>query len=290
MPWFVFCHFGRNWRTRTHDGHVALDDVEKLREFVEAELAENVTERIDAGVVLHLERLSARLVEGHQFFLAFFGVHVHAAELVHGKQLAVLAYAGLLENDGTLGVANLDGERAEQKQGRRQYDCKACAGDVHNSFDDVTEADGMRMFPDMVEVQARKGKEASVGAVEFLDLVGQFQIVLFLKSGVDVGFENRTLRFDAERLDEARVVQLVQNFLSNRFQRGKVGIEQDKPDTATIGKESEDVDKAQVRKHGEDTDFPGVLDGLVRTAPAEKVVLVGIHLDIEEGLAGSVRS
>lgn len=42
-------------------------------------------------------------------------------------------------------------------------------------------------------------------------------------------------------------------------------------------------------EHGENTDAPGVLDGLARATPAEEVVLVGVHLDVQEGLARSVR-
>ena len=85
VPRFVFCHFRRNWRTRSDDGHVAFENVDELRQFVEAELAENVAERINAGVVLHLECLAARFVQRHEFFFAFFGIGIHAAELVHRK-------------------------------------------------------------------------------------------------------------------------------------------------------------------------------------------------------------
>ncbi len=290
MPRFVFRHFGRNRRTRTHDGHVALDDVEELRKFVEAELAEHVTERIDSWVVFHLEGFSARFVLGHEFLLAFFGVHVHAAELVHGEQLAVLADASLLEDDGPLRVADLDRQGAEQQKGRTKENRNACAGDVYEALDDVTKTDCVRVFPDVIQVQARKREKAAIRAVEILDFVGELQVVFFLETGVDIRFENGALGLDAECLDETRVIELMQDFFADGFKSRKVGIQEDDSETASVGQETEDVDKAQVREHGENTDTPGILDGLVGAAPAEKVVLMGINLDIQEGLASAVCS
>ena len=150
MPGLVFRHFGRNRRTRAHNRHVTLDNIEELWQFVEAELAEHVTERIDSRVVLHLEGLAARFVLCHQFFFAFFGVHIHAAELVHGEQLAVLAYASLLEDDRTLRVTELDRGSAEQEQGRAEHDCNARAGHVDKALDHVAVANGVRVFPNVV--------------------------------------------------------------------------------------------------------------------------------------------
>ena len=106
VPRFIFCHFRRNRRARSDNGHFAFENVDELRQFVEAELAEYMAERINTRVVLHLERLTASFVLGHKFFFAFFGVNVHAAELVHRKQGAVLAHSGLLENDRPLRVAD----------------------------------------------------------------------------------------------------------------------------------------------------------------------------------------
>lgn len=151
-------------------------------------------------------------------------------------------------------------------------------------------ANGVRVFPDVVEVQAAKREETAVGAVEILDFVSQFQVVFFLVARVKVGFENRALRVDAERLDKACVVQLVQDLFTDRFQHREIGIQQDNAETATVGKVAEHIDKAQVRKHGQNADSPSVFDGLVRATPTKEVVLVRIHLDIQERLAGAVRT
>ena len=146
------------------------------------------------------------------------------------------------------------------------------------------------MFPDVVQVQARKREEATVRAVEIFKLVGEFQVIFFLEAGVDERLENGTLGLDAERLDEACVVELVQDFLADGLKGRKVGIQKNDAETASVGQVTEDVDKAQMREHGENTDTPGILDGLVGAAPAEKVVLMGINLDIQERLARAVCS
>lgn len=152
----------------------------------------------------------------------------------------------------------------------------------------MAETDPVGVLPDMVQVQAVQREEASVGAVEFLNPVGQFQVVFFLETRVEVGFENGLLGRNAESLDQACVVQFMEDFLADGFQGRKVGVEQDDAKTATVRKETKDIDKAQVGKHGQDADTPGVFDGLVGTAPSEEVVLVGVHLYIEKRLAGPV--
>lgn len=151
-------------------------------------------------------------------------------------------------------------------------------------------ANGVRVFPDVVKVQAAKREESTVSAVEVLDFIFEFQVVFFLVSGIDIGFKDGLLGVDTQRLDKACVVQLVQNLLADRFQHREVGIQQDDAETATVGKVAQDIDKAQVRKHGQNADSPGVFDGLVRATPTEEVVLVRIHLDVQERLAGAVRT
>ena len=184
VPRLVFGHFRRNRRARSNNGHIAFENVDELRQFVEAELAENVSERVNTRVVLHLEGLAASLVLGHEFFFAFFGVNVHAAELVHGEQRTVLANASLLEDDRALRVADFDGERAEQQERREYNQCNRSASDVYNPLDDVPKADLVRVDPDVRKVQTVQREEASVSAVEFLQLVVHFEVVLFLVSGV----------------------------------------------------------------------------------------------------------
>ncbi len=249
-----------------------------------------MSERINTRVVLHLEGLTARFVLSHQSFLAFFGICVHTAELVHGEQLAVTSHTNLLKDDGTLGVANLHCQCAEQKQGRAKNDGNACADHVHDTLDHMAIANLVRMLPDVVQVQTLETEEASVSAVEFVQLVLLFQGVLFGEAAVDVGLENGTLGLDSQRLDETCVVQLVEHFLADGFKLGQVGIQEDDADTATIVQISKYVDETQVGEHGEKTDTPCLANGFVVTGPAENIVLVGINLDEQEWLAGAVGS
>ena len=201
MPWFVFRNFIWDWRTGADNGHFAFENVDELRQFVEAELAEYVTERINARIVFHLESLSAGFVLGHEFFFAFFGIDIHTAELVHRKECTVLAYAGLLKDDWALRVANLDSESAEQKEWREKNECKRCARNIDSPFDDVPNADFVWVNPNVREVQAVQREETSVRTVEFLQLVVQFDVFFFLIAGVEVGLENRSIRLVAECLD-----------------------------------------------------------------------------------------
>ena len=69
VPGKVFLDFGRKRRAGAHNGHVASQDVEKLRQFVQAEFAENASHRVNPGVVFHFERRAAGLVEFSSSFL-----------------------------------------------------------------------------------------------------------------------------------------------------------------------------------------------------------------------------
>ena len=290
VPRFIFGHFGRNWRAWSNDGHVAFENVDELRQFVETELAENVSERVNTRVVLHLEGLAASLVQGHEFLFAFFGIGVHASELVHGEQSAILANARLLEYNRALWIADFYGECTEQKERGQYNQCCGSAGDVYDSLDDVSKADLVGVNPDIREVKPVEREETSVGAVEFLQLVVHFEVVLFLIAGVKVCLENGCLRLVAKGLDKASVVELVKNFLADALKRAHVGIQKDDADTAVVTQITENIDKAQVRKHRKHADLPGVFDNFRGTAPAEHIELVRINLDEKEWLAGAVRA
>ena len=154
----------------------------------------------------------------------------------------------------------------------------------------MPKADLVRVDPDVRKVQTVQREEASVSAVEFLQLVVHFEVVLFLVAGVKVCLENRGLGLVAECLDEPCVIELVEDLLADAFERAHVGIQEDDADTAIVAQITENIDKAQVRKHRKNADFPRVFDNFGRTAPAEHVVLVRINLDEKERFAGAVRA
>lgn len=80
VPGKVFLDFGRKRRAGAYNGHVASQDVEKLRQFVQTEFAENASHRVNPGVVFHFERRAAGLVEFFQFFFEKGTVFVFAQE------------------------------------------------------------------------------------------------------------------------------------------------------------------------------------------------------------------
>ena len=71
--------------TRAHQRHLAFEDVEKLRQLVQMELAKHVPQERDPRIVrLGPHRAGGRL-----------GVLPHGADLVHQEPVAVLAYPRL---------------------------------------------------------------------------------------------------------------------------------------------------------------------------------------------------
>ena len=202
-----------------------------------------MTEWINARVVLHLECLTAGFVLCHQFFFAFFRIYVHTAELVHCKQCSILANACLLKDNRAFRVAYLHGKGTEQENGRKCYKCSGGTGDIDNSLDDVPKADLVRVNPNVREIQAVEREETSVRAVELFQLVVKLDIFFFLIAGVEVCLENRSLGLVTECLDEACVVQLVENLFADAHERVQVRIQEDNPDTAVVAQVAQHVDK-----------------------------------------------
>ena len=117
-------------RPRTHQGHVPFENVEELREFVQAGLADELAEGKDAGVVGDLEHLyilvgtlDFTVDEILDVFLVDQGVavDVHRPKFVKIEASSVSSDAGLPVQNGPLG-RELDADRNDQKKGREQDD------------------------------------------------------------------------------------------------------------------------------------------------------------------------
>lgn len=78
-------------RAGAYDGHVAFQDVQELREFIEADSADEAADGGDAGIVL---------ARGESRHAVFFGIHAHAAEFVDREYLPVFGEAVLLVEGG----------------------------------------------------------------------------------------------------------------------------------------------------------------------------------------------
>ena len=74
-----------------HKAHVALKDIEKLRELIKTGLSYEGSHLGNSWVVLHLEHKALHLILGFQFFFPLLGVYVHGSELVNLEAPSVLA-------------------------------------------------------------------------------------------------------------------------------------------------------------------------------------------------------
>ena len=119
----VLRHLVGQRRARAHDGHLAQEHVDELRELVDGVLADELADPGDARVLFHLEHGAGDLVLPLELGEALVGVLVHAAELPHAEGGQAAVAVGLAH-------ANLTVERvalALQADGRRQH--KARDGD-----------------------------------------------------------------------------------------------------------------------------------------------------------------
>ncbi len=105
-----------------YDGHVAFQDVQELREFIEADSADEAADGGDAGIVL---------AGGESRYAVFFGIHAHTAEFVDRKYLPVFGETVLLVKGGA--AVSFDKE-ADDEHGDGEDD-EGCKGE-----DDVDDA------------------------------------------------------------------------------------------------------------------------------------------------------
>ena len=118
----VLGHLVGQRRARAHDGHLAKEHVNELRELVDGVLADELADLGDARVVLHLEHGAGDLVALPELGEALVGVTVHAAELPHaeGGQAAVavgLAHANLAVERVTLALQADGGGQYQARDG-----------------------------------------------------------------------------------------------------------------------------------------------------------------------------
>lgn len=105
-----------------YDGHVAFQDVQELREFIEADSADESADGGDAGIVLACGE------SGNAVFLC---IHTHAAEFVDREYLPVFGETVLLVESGA--TVSFDKE-ADNEHGDGEDD-EGCKGE-----DDVDDA------------------------------------------------------------------------------------------------------------------------------------------------------
>jgi len=118
-------------RTGAHDAHLAAEDVDELRELVQAGLAEESAQRGHPGVVLHLEQDAAGgLVLPLQLAELLLGVDDHRPELEDPEQPAAMAAAELAEEDRARRI-QADQDRDHDHHGGQQQEADEGPAEVH---------------------------------------------------------------------------------------------------------------------------------------------------------------
>src|SRR5439155_25629551 len=97
LPRFVLLDLARDGRARAYDGHLAAEDVDELRELVDAVLANEAADGGDPRIALHLEDRAVHLVLRDELGLELLGVDHHRPELEHEEATAMEPHALLLE-------------------------------------------------------------------------------------------------------------------------------------------------------------------------------------------------
>ena len=131
----VLVEFADCRRAGADEGHVALEDVPELREFVEARLADEAADLRDARVIFHLEHEAVHFIFCKELLLALLRVLVHAAELVHAELAAIFADARLRENDRARRV-ELDDRAEYEKEDAEDRKADDRADDVERALHD----------------------------------------------------------------------------------------------------------------------------------------------------------
>ena len=194
MPRIVVLHLGWDGRPGADEAHVADENIPELREFVDAGAAQEMPERCDARVVLHLEDGAAHLVESLEFRAQHFGIGDHRAELVHREEASVQAAAFLSKQDGA-GRSEFDNDgdgQQDQRPENRQPDQGAgnvkqpFAGELPGSLGSGAE-NQQRFSVKIVHGSASDGGLHEVGHEPGLDafhLAGQDRLLDFTERGL----------------------------------------------------------------------------------------------------------
>ena len=121
---FIFCR-----RPCTHKRHIALQNIEKLRELVQTTGANLFSDTCNLLSINHLVTNNSRIkvhlkhhtirntILCHEFFFSFLSIHIHGSEFVTSKASTILANACLFEKNwaGTL-FFNLRSNNRNQNQ------------------------------------------------------------------------------------------------------------------------------------------------------------------------------
>lgn len=128
MSELVLFYLGDKGRSGAYEGDISFEYIEELREFVNTEISDEVTDSLfigtirqdlaadDAGIIIHLEHLTIRhFILFHELCLTFLRIHIHAAEFIEAELFAILAHPDLGEKNRSRGL-DIDGRCQENAQ------------------------------------------------------------------------------------------------------------------------------------------------------------------------------
>ena len=124
-------------RPGSHDGHIANENVDELRQLVDAELANHTANAGDARVVGDLEDRAVLLVEVLELSKPLLRVRAHGAKLVHVEGLSVAAHALLRKEDRSLGVVDLDSNGNDEEEPAKANKHEGTKEDVKGALDEA---------------------------------------------------------------------------------------------------------------------------------------------------------
>lgn len=125
----VFFILGRDFRTfrpGTYNGHVSLEDIQKLGELVKADGPDNAPHFCNAGIVFPCGKA------GHA---VFFSIHAHASEFQYVKLFPILGQPPLAVEDAAA-VGSLDGNSSNNHERRKYNYSDKGENNVHEPFEE----------------------------------------------------------------------------------------------------------------------------------------------------------
>ena len=120
----ILLHLTGKCRARTHDAHIALQDVPQLRQLIDAGLADKLTHTSDPRVFLDLEHRAIHLILVQQIIQFRLRIRTHRTELVEFKGLAAAADTDLAEDRSCRGVIDHNSNGGNQHHRRQHHQGK----------------------------------------------------------------------------------------------------------------------------------------------------------------------
>lgn len=119
------------------NGHITLDDIEKLRKLIDAGLSDEAADTGYPRVILHLEHRTVLLILVLKSLKYLFCIDDHGTELVHLELPSIPANPDLLEDRTALRVVNeYCNSNYYQKRRKNDYS-KKCSKEINTPLDEA---------------------------------------------------------------------------------------------------------------------------------------------------------